>query len=616
MESRDAAAPIAAPQPHPAAPAPVSFLDRVLPIVAAPCGISDDGYPHLSEDGYRLLRDTIPYIPGAGERVLKALDAINRSKKVAQGSFAFQENISHACAAARSYVESASIACSSDLWLLGAILRTFRDQGFLGALLTGEALRPETCLVSVDGRKRGAIPGEIEIDLLFLASRGLLEPAGGRQYVLASHPRARSVLEAMTRADFDQPAAISRLWRGVFSGERLSPADEAIVTRAGAGSPMRSDWFQDTWLPTFDEIELHYRLLPVVIGLRAAGRIEEVVDALSTARSLAPRHESCADASLRILSNAGVVEAREPRGFAVTQIGKRILEKGPGPMGIIEAYHPYLSNLPAIWAGEKIETHVRRGDDISASQDANRVTFIRANDCLDAFCHATGFAYSVFIEHAAGRGEAIRQRFARSGGGIAYVAADFEDESIQACLSERDRGGLPASLAVIGSSDIGAPGAFLQALQRRGIDSKDAVMIVGNGFQEVRGQTDESMSKVFKAYHDAGIVLIFIEESALSIDDLLETGWSTYHAGFRYVHERSGQVLRPSEDAGAPRVGPPLRTSWHSCAAAGGYVRLERFSRRSRPIYPWRPKAKGNPSISVTHFCVPRELARRLKLGE
>ena len=63
-----------------------------------------------------------------------------------------------------------------------------------------------------------------------------------------------------------------------------------------------------------------------------------------------------------------------------------------------------------------------------------------------------------------------------------------------------------------------------------------AVLMVGTGFHEVRGQSDDGMVAVFAEYARAGLLLMFTEESALSVDDLIETAWNTYHAGFKYVH--------------------------------------------------------------------------------
>ncbi len=54
------------------------------------------------------------------------------------------------------------------------------------------------------------------------------------------------------------------------------------------------------------------------------------------------------------------------------------------------------------------------------------------------------------------------------------------------------------------------------------------------------------MVEVLTAYQQAGIVLLFTEETGLSIQDQINTAWNTYHPAFRYVHEKSGQRLRPA----------------------------------------------------------------------
>jgi hypothetical protein len=140
-------------------------------------------------------------------------------------------------------------------------------------------------------------------------------------------------------------------------------------------------------------------------------------------------------------------------------------------------------------------------------------------------------------------------------------------------------------------------------------------MLVGNGFHEARGQTDDSMVDVFRGYHQAGFVLLFTEESALSIDDLRATAWNTYHAGFKYVHDKSGQALRPAEPSPRPaRLGRPMLAPWSECARRAGYVRADAYCTRTRTVYPYRPKGGFNPSISVNHFFVPASLAERLRL--
>ena len=50
-------------------------------------------------------------------------------------------------------------------------------------------------------------------------------------------------------------------------------------------------------------------------------------------------------------------------------------------------------------------------------------------------------------------------------------------------------------------------------------------------FLEIRNQDNNSMIAVFKKYSESGVIIAFTEESGLTDDDLLYTGWNTYHAG-------------------------------------------------------------------------------------
>jgi len=284
-------------------------------------------------------------------------------------------------------------------------------------------------------------------------------------------------------------------------------------------------------------------------------------------------------------------------------------------MGIVAAYSAYMERLQSIWSQGRRSIHVQRGANIAASQDANHKTFSQANDALDAFCEETGFEYQVYIEHALGRGEASRQRFERSGEkSIRYVGADLEWEAIEGAREEMAAGRLPQEMLLLGGMDIGVPERLVKAIRAAGLKTEGAVMIVGNGFHEVREQTDETLRAVFSGYEAAGMVLLFTEESALSTADLLDTAWNTYHAGFRYVHERSGQGLRSASPGPPSPFGDRVRASWQECAESAGYRRVERYCQSGRPIYPYTPINGHNPSVSVTHFFVPSALANTLSL--
>jgi hypothetical protein len=117
------------------------------------------------------------------------------------------------------------------------------------------------------------------------------------------------------------------------------------------------------------------------------------------------------------------------------------------------------------------------------------------------------------------------------------------------------------------------------------------------------------MMEAFRQYQEAGITLIFTEETRLSDAELLTSAWNTYHAAFRYFHEVSGQGLRPALDH--PSREAPL--SWAACANSGGYIVVESYCRSTRPILPYAEDESIQP-ISKTYFCIPRELAKRLGL--
>jgi hypothetical protein len=509
---------------------------------------------------------------------------------------------------------TAAITAPTDLWLLRHVLSFFSELGLIEHLMRGEAIYPEACEVSFQGKLRTLHAQELDKDLQFLLARGLVEQYDDA-YRIAGHPRVRSLFSELGALPTHWPASATTLFRQAWGEAPLSAETIDVLLDLCQPLPRRRDVTQTHWIPDRDELELGYRLLPVVLSLRAVERTKDLGEEVRIGpEALCPRHPVIGAGALEILTAAGWMR-REGATYVVTAVGARGFAKGPGPFGIIETYHPYMARGRDILLEGPRSVWVSRGENVGASQDANRATFQQANDALDAFCQDTSFRYRVFIEHAIGRGEATRQRYARSGNKLSYVGADLEDAAIDAAIAEQKRGELPVDMRFVRNADIGKPEVLIAALEAADLDPRGAVMLVGNGFHEVRAQTDESMVEVFRGYHEAGIVLLFTEESALSVDDLRATAWNTYHAGFRYVHDKSGQGLRPAEPSSRPtRVGRPLLAAWSECAKRAGYVRASRYCGRTRTIYPTTPKSGVNPAISVNHFAVPAALARALRL--
>ncbi|HSF15261.1 MAG TPA: hypothetical protein VLK65_06885 [Vicinamibacteria bacterium] len=586
---------------------------RLLPILLLPTGLSSAGFPYLKREAWERFRDTVPHLFAMGLDVLRAVAEIEAAAREIDSHAS--DALKNAAKVARQIVLTAAITAPTDLWLMRHVLGFFRELGLLDRLLDGEAIYPESCNATFRGRKRRLDPRELDIDLHFLLSRGVVEQYDNG-FRVAGHPRVSRLLRTIGPLR-TPPGGATRLWRRLFAGDELEPTELEVLLDLAYSASRRQDEFQNHWFPTWEEVELGYRLVPLVLGLRANELTAELREgALVRPGNWSSRHVASAAGALELLTACGWVE-RKGEDYRVTTLGHRGFARGPGPFGIIETYHPYMSRGVDILLEGRGEVWVRRGENVGASQDANRLTFTSANDALDRFCRETGFRYDVFIEHAIGRGEATRQRYERSGqDAIRYVGADLEDDAIDAAVEEQRQGKLPSNMLFVRRADIGKPGVLLEALRRENIDPLGAVMLVGNGFHEVRNQTDDEMVGVFRGYHQAGIVLLFTEENALSIDDLRATAWNTYHAGFKYVHEKSGQGLRPAEPRpDPPRLGRPLIAPWSVCARKAGYVRADAYCTRTRTIYPYPPPSGHNPAISVSHFFVPSALARELALG-
>ena len=556
-------------------------------IMGKPTGRTTAGYPYLERQAWEQFRDGVPHLFGMGAMVLRM------TKELAHADAEFAD----AAKVIQQVVFTATITAPPDLWLLRHVVGAFAELGLSQRLLDGQAIYPEWCQAKGQVLKASAL----EVDLHFLLARGLVDQYDN-SFRIAGHPEARRIFEQMGPLDHSKPESMTRAWSGAFQGLRQAPEVRQALIAIGTDVPVRDHLTQTHWIPTLEEIELGYRLVPLVLGMKAA----DAVDIAGELDLADPIHA----AAIAIFEAAGWLE-----DGVVTTMGSRGLGRGPGPFGIIEAYNPYMTHAVQLLLGQDEDVWVERSENVGASQDANRATFMRANDALDRFCEDTGFTFDVFVEHAIGRGEATRQRYQRSGGDIQFFGADLEDPAIDAAIEQQKLGVLPANMVFVRQADIGKPEILTQAIQANGASTQGAVMLVGNGFHEVRSQSDKRMIDVFRGYHDAGMILVFTEENALSIDDLRATAFNTYHAGFKYVHEKSGQGLRPADPRPIPRLGQPLRAPWSQCATQAGYVRLEAYGYRSRTIYPYTPRTGHNPSISVTHFMVPAAIAAKLGLN-
>ncbi len=565
-------------------------------VLGGETSVSTGGFPYISDSSFRLTADRLPHLFGDGAALLAWLDDFELCFSATAGlSDVERQSVGRAAKVLRTIVLTAAITAPPDLWVLRQVLAAHRRMGVLEEVESGEVFDAGSLASRLD-----LDPVQLTIDLHLLHARGYLERAD-RGFVLTANESVAETLRVLPdlapelRIDW-VPELAARLDSSAAMSSRATPgADLEAFLRlpqivAGTG----------TWVASASQLELGFRLVPLLLALRVSGRSEQLVAGADAGSEIGPG----AKLFEPLLEACGLVADGR-----VSVLGARVFARGPGPFGIISAYHPYLAELDQLLRSGGQEVWVRRAQNVAASQDANNRTFAAANDALDAFCERFGFSYGVFIEHAVGQGEAVRQRFERVGGkDLRYFGADLEDVAIDQAEQQQTLGRLPANMEFVRRADIGEPERVVEYLKSRGVETHGAVMMVGNGFHEIRDQNRDKMTEVFAGYESAGMVVIFTEETALSDRDLRATAWNTYHAGFRYVHEMSGQGLRPSHG----EEGDSGRWSWRRCASAGGYLVLEEFSYRSRTIFPYRRPDRDNPVISMSYFCVPRELVAEL----
>ncbi len=568
----------------------------LIEIATGETNLSSAGFPYICDRSFRLFVEEVPHLFREGQLLLSWLRLLEKIlTDFDELSEAQRKSVERAIKVIRTVVLTAGITAPPDLWLLKQVLSSYKEAGICDWFLEHKVLEPEAF------SKRHKIDiRQLKIDLHFLHSRGYLEKGDG-DFLISDKDAVIDVLRNIQAINPNFRVDIFSKLRSWLSGQVKSKESEKFLrtwlTFEADDSPTGS------WIANHHQVELGYRLLPLVLALRALELTEKLSEGIVFAENVPNMLPEIAE----IFSKAGYLQ--EGR---VTQIGGRVFQRGSGPFGIIYAYHPYINQLNDILKSKVVSTWVHRGDNVCASQDANSKTFQAANNALDAFCQEHKFKFTVFVEHAVGQGEATRQRFLKDGENeIRYFGADLEDAAINRAIEQQEIGRLPANMKFIRSADIGQPSKVLKFLKKEGLADEPTVMVVGNGFHEIREQTNDKMIDVFRQYQEAGFVLIFAEESALHDEALLRTAWNTYHAGFRYVHEISGQGLRPAWELEQGQG----RWSWRKCATVGGYTVLEKYSYRSRTIYPHKRPIRKNPSISETYFCIPQSLAKFLRIS-
>ncbi|MBI3541636.1 MAG: hypothetical protein HY073_05825 [Deltaproteobacteria bacterium] len=542
---------------------------RLLEIIAAPTTRDHQGFSQIPRESFDAFIHHVPHLFKDGAALLEWLDKAEVLLPASR----------RAIEVLRRLVTTASVTAPTDLWLLRQILSTHQKIGTLKFLNEGHALQVETY-----AREHGLKAEQLLFDLQFLQSRGYLEFQQGT-FVKMNSDAVRvleDVSEISPEFKIDMSGELVQYFQGNLSAEGEDRIKRWFHTREERERPVSG------WAADFREIDIGYHLVPLVLGLKASGNLKKIKVGENfevSGLTLEMR---------RVLEQAGLI--REGR---VTVLGSDVFKRGPGIFGIIGTYHDYLNKHEALLnaTGEKPE--VQRDKNIVASRDANQKSFKNVIQALARYCKEKGVQFSVFIEHALGLGVGIQEYLGNKDldkTGVLIVGADLNKISLEGARTEQAAGRLPADMTFV-EANIGDPQKVIEAIKIREGDPSKAVMVVGNGFHEIRHMTDEEITEVFKAYRLAGITLIFTEETGLSLQQIRESAWNTYHAGFRYCHQISGQNLRGH-----------LR--WFHCLDRAGYKVEWNYSPQTRNILPCRLPLQDNPPISMTYFCVPPQPLR------
>jgi len=564
------------------------------PILSGGSALSVAGFPVITKSSFDYFIKNVPHLFQDGLKILLCLDELElKVQKSPEFSDEEKKEVQRVSQVIGNMVYSAGITAPSDLWLVWQALSTLAELGLTKYFLSCDEVSVSEIVGEFELNEK-----QLRLDLDLLASRGYLIK-NHEKYCLNDLPHVRELLSE------------ARVIRESFRGDwvrtiamKLGEKDLTLRKRGLLESFMTFDYLPSEkkgWVASYYEIQVGYRLVPLVLALRSLNFTQQLTQGVrvqEVARNLSPQGQ-------RVLFLAGLVDKQG----GVTVLGDRVFHRGPGPFGICHAYHPYMKRHFELLKEGLDRPWVVRGENVAASQDANAGAFKMMNDKLDQFCQEYGFKYNVYIEHAVGQGEALRQRFIKDGEKqIQYFGADLEEAAINRALENQKMGKLPENTVFVRQADIGEPDVLINSVRRAGFDTKGSVMVVGNGFHEIRNQTNEKMVEVFKKYSEAGILLIFAEETGLRDEEILSSAFNTYHAGFRYCHQMSGQGLRSCYDSEDDE-----NYSWHKCATQGGYQISKKYTTRTRPIFPFQGADVYNPSISVNYFCVPEALAR---LGE
>ena len=121
--------------------------------------------------------------------------------------------------------------------------------------------------------------------------------------------------------------------------------DHLLVLAQGALP--RSSHFQSNWFPTYEEIALGYRLVPLIVGMASAGTTVDCLKNQHRPHRFGARRCGAGCCTPVAARSGCAASGTGSVGMYADAVGASLAGTRTGAFGIIEAYQPYMVQLPS-----------------------------------------------------------------------------------------------------------------------------------------------------------------------------------------------------------------------------------------------------------------------------
>ena len=296
-------------------------------ILMGETAVSSAGFPTISEHSFQEWMKKVPHLFTEGSALLDFLHGMEaRIQERPDAAQAPCISWLRAIKVLETVIQTAAVTAPTDLWLIKHILSSYQRMGILDRLRTGAILG----LAEISSQGHMNLQ-QLRYDFHFLKSRAVLVDAGpDDHYRLAPHPQIQNLVREFKALDSAAPVNLVPLLMRCLARQPIDANEQEQLTRfltLPVGLQPAPNRIPGPW-----EVELGYRLVPLILAWRNS------LDFKTKPDKVIPDDVLLADLMNDYLMKAGLITGKgQP-----TPLGSRVLERGPGPFGIIHAYHEYM----------------------------------------------------------------------------------------------------------------------------------------------------------------------------------------------------------------------------------------------------------------------------------